>query len=101
MIRSALAGLIMLMVYLPATSQVAARTAVGEGAEFIMKYGLLLKKSCGKLDEMQWKFCTSMVQIKNVGNRVSGYAGTWECSYHQNYLGSQLNLICIEYNGSH
>lgn len=96
MINSLLARFSFLLFCLPVFSHAETRTAVGEGAELIMKYGTISHTKCGNLDEMQWEFCTSMVKLTENVDEVKGYSGIWECSFHHNYAGHYVNIICLE-----
>ena len=46
--------------------------------------------------EMQWEYCTSMIKLKENVDEVKGYSGIWECSFHHNYAGHYVNIICLE-----
>ena len=94
MVKPLLTAFSLLVFYLPPISQAETLTATGEEAELIMKYGTISHKECETLDEMQWQFCTSMVELKENVNTFQGYAGIWECTFHHNYAGHYVNIIC-------
>ena len=70
-------------------------TVVGEEAELIMKYGTISNTKCEDIDEMQWKFCTSLVSLTDDTRKHISWDGTWECSFHHNYAGHHVNIICL------
>jgi len=70
-------------------------TVVGEEAELIMKYGTISNTKCENIDEMQWKFCTSLVRLTDDTRKYIKWGGTWECSFHHNYAGHHVNVICL------
>ena len=94
MVKTKLTVFCLLAFGLSPTSQSETRTAIGEEAELIMKYGAISHTECGKLDEMQWKFCTSMVKLKENIDRIQTSAGIWECTFHHNYAGYYVNISC-------
>jgi hypothetical protein len=94
MVKTLLTAFSLLAFYLPPISQSETLTATGEEAELIMKYGTISHTQCKALDEMQWQFCTSLVKLKENTDRFRGYGGIWECTFHHNYAGHYVNIIC-------
>jgi len=84
----------LLVFYLPPISQAETLAITGDGAELIMKYGTTSHTECETLDEMQWQFCTSRVKLKENTDQFRRYAGIWECTFHHNYAGHYVNIIC-------
>ena len=94
MVKPLLTAFSLLVFCLSPISQAKTLTATGKEAELIMKYGTISHKECETLDEMQWQFCTSMVELKENVDIFHGYAGIWECTFHHNYAGHYVNIIC-------
>ena len=97
MVKILLFNFFFLLFCVAAYAQAEPRTVVGEGAELIMKYGVILDTECGNLDEMQWEFCDSKVKLRENLVEAKGYAGMWECSFHHNYAGHRVNIICLQH----
>ena len=76
-------------------------TVVGEEAELIMKYGTISDTRCDTIDDMQWKFCTSLVTLGESTRQLIGWDGAWECSFHHNYAGHHVNVICLRQYPKH
>ena len=87
--------LTMLTLFFPSMLRTEQWTIVGEEAESIMKYGAILDTRCKSIDEMQWKFCTSSVELQEGATHLIGWEGIWECSLHHNYAGHQVNVMCL------
>ena len=89
--------LAVLALLLPSILKAETWTIVGEEAELIMKYGAVSDTKCENIDEMQWKFCTSLVTLGESTRQLIGWDGAWECSFHHNYAGHHVNVICLRH----
>ena len=58
-------------------------------------------RQCENIDEMQWKFCTSLVRLDEDAQQLIGWDGVWECSFHHNYAGHHVNIICLRDHSKH
>ena len=94
MVRILLVGATLALFSLPAASQSEAPTVVGKMAELILKYGDISETECGTKYKRRWKFCTSVVNLHDVNDEVSEYAGVWECMRYLNDNGDHLNIVC-------
>jgi len=92
--KTLLTTFFLLVFYAPSISQAETLTVTGERAELIMKYGTISHTECEALDEMQWQFCTSLVKLTENTDQFQSYAGIWECTFHHNYAGHYVNIIC-------
>ena len=63
MARAPLLVLAMVTLFFPNMLKAETWTIVGEEAELIMKYGTISDTQCDNIDDMQWKFCTSLVTL--------------------------------------
>ena len=79
---------------LPVPSQGETLTVVGKVAELILKYGNISETECGTKYKRRWKFCTSVVNLHDVNDEVSEYAGVWEGMRYLNDDGDHLNIVC-------
>ena len=79
MVKTLLTAFSLLAFYLPPISQSEPLTATGEEAELIMKYGTISH---------------TLVKLKENTDRFRGYGGIWECTFHHNYAGHYVNIIC-------
>ena len=79
---------------LPEKSQGETPTVVGKVAELILKYGDISETECGTKYKRRWKFCTSVVNLKEANDELQGYAGTWQCMRYLNDNGDHLNIVC-------
>ena len=94
MVRILMVGATLVLFFLPAVSQSEAPTVVGKMAELILKYGDISETECGTKYKRRWKFCTSVVNLHDVNDEVSEYAGVWECMRYLNDDGDHLNIVC-------
>ena len=94
MVKDLLTAFVLLVFCLPPISQAETLTATGEEAELIIKYGAISYKECETLDEMQWQLCSSLVKLEENTDRFRGYGGRWACTFHHNYAGHYVNIIC-------
>ena len=94
MVKTLLTAFSLLVFYLSPITQAETLTVTGEGAELIMKYGTISHTECETLDEMQWQLCSSLVKLEENTDRFRGYGGRWECTFHHNYAGHYVNIIC-------
>ena len=94
MVRILLAVATLALFSLPAKSQGETPTVVGKVAELILKYGDISETECGTKYKRRWKFCTSVVNLKDVNDEVREYVGAWECMRYLNDDGDHLNIVC-------
>ena len=95
MVKTLLTAFSLLVFYLSPITQAETLTVTGEGAELIMKYGTISHTECETLDEMQWQLCSSLVKLEENTDRFRGYGGRWACTFHHNYAGHYVNIICL------
>ena len=95
MAQTLLLLLAVLTFFAPSMSEAETWVVVGEEAELIMKYGTTSDTKCENIDEMQWKFCTSLVTLSEDTKQLINWDGTWECRFHHNYAGHHVNVICL------
>ena len=94
MVRILLAVATLALFSLPAKSEGETPTVVGKVAELILKYGDISETECGTKYKRRWKFCTSVVNLKDVNDEVREYVGAWECMRYLNDDGDHLNIVC-------
>jgi len=79
---------------MPAGSHTETLPVVGTVAELIMEYSDISNTECGTKYEWRWKFCTSLVRLKDDVDQLQEYAGTWACMRYLNDGGVHLNIVC-------
>ena len=79
---------------MPTVSHAETLPVVGTVAELIMKYGDISETECGTKYKRRWKFCTSLVRLKDDVDQLQEYAGTWACMRYLNDEGVHLNIVC-------
>ena len=86
--------LLLLGFCMPTVSHTEILPVIGTVEELIMKYGNISETECGTQYKRRWKFCTSLVRLKDDVDQLQEYAGTWACMRYLNDEGVHLNIVC-------